>query len=381
MFTVIRTADKEAKRPVADDEILKAVLECGTEQLLGYTAKNLKNSHKQTIWHIALKHQAYSTIDFLLGLGKGHDSLDEDGNSALDLAIEIGDVVLLRRLIHDAGFRKCCIFKAAKNTEIFCILAKEAKRNMYEINHQGRSALHAACMHGNYELASILMTSGLNVNLEDCFGYTPLHYAIHKRNLELVVFLKTNRAVLNRPKRYFANNSRFKPVLNEALSVYAFEILDYLLDEGADPNALDDCGRNSVNLACEMKLPTVIITNLLKNGADPQIVDKNGKCAFDSISSNLSILTFMYNHTKFDIFTPQDLTHCASDCCPICKDSIENENIPVIPCSHRFHSECLQVWQETSLACPLCSKLTVTLSFQKRKTRMNRLIDLFNKRR
>lgn len=380
MFTVIRTADKEVKRSVSDDQILKAVLECKFEELKTFNSKNIRNSHKQTVWHLALKHQATSSIDVLLGLEKNHDSLDEDGNSVLDLAIDIEDVVLLRRLIHDAGFRKSSNFKAAKNTEIFCILAKEAKRNMYEINHQGRSALHAACMHGNLELATILMTAGLNVNLEDCFGYTPLHYAIQKRSLELVMFLRTNRAVINRPKRYFSNSSRFKPVLNEAIRNYAFEILDYLLEQGADPNALDDCGRNSVLLATEMKLPSAIILHLLKAGADPRIVDKNGHCAFDSLLSNLSMLTFLYNHTKFDLFTPPYFAHCSAGSCPICKDSIDNEQIQEIPCSHRFHSECLQVWQETSLACPLCSKLTVNINFQKRKTRMNRLLEFLNKR-
>lgn len=376
MFTIISTAERAEKAEKNDQIMLKAVMETNEEILKNI--RNHKNAEKNTIWHLAVENNVESTIDFLLQMGKGNDTVNSDGKSVLDLAVARRDAVLVRRLIHEAGFRKANLFYAARDTEIFSILVKEAKRNMYEINLEGQSLLHAACAYRNFDLVVTLLSAGLNVNLEDCFGQTPIHFAIRSKCSELVIFLHTNRAILNKPKRYFSSKSKFKPVLIEALKARDYESLSFLLKNGADPNATDEMGRNAVNYACQEGYPNTIILDLLRTGSDPSLVDKREDSALKHLESDLSALTIIYS-LHSNLFSPLEMVlTTAESSCPICKDSIE-DSIPKLPCEHKFHTECLQEWQKTSLACPLCSCMTVSINIPKRKTRMISLLKAINK--
>lgn len=355
--------------------MLTAVLETNEERLKELFSQ--KNSDKSTLWHLAIENNVSSTIKFLLQMGKGTDSVNAEHKSVLDLAVAKEDPILLRRLIHDAGFRKANLYYAAKNTEIFNILVQEAKRNMYEINDDGQSLLHAACAYGNFELVTKLLSSGLNVNFEDRFGQTPMHFAVRSRCLDLVMYLHTNRAVLNKPKRYFGIKSHFKSLIIEALKSHDEEILQFLLKNGADTDATDEKGRNSINYACQEGYSSTIIQQLLQNGANPAMFDKQNKCALHYLEKNLSALTLIYslNPTLFKPVANNPVVSTLT--CPICKDEIE-ECYPNIPCSHQFHHECLFEWQKASLACPLCSALTATICIPKRKTRMTAVLKAIN---
>lgn len=41
--------------------------------------------------------------------------------------------------------------------------------------------------------------------------------------------------------------------------------------------------------------------------------------------------------------------------CNICKDDfLENEIIKMIPCTHRYHKECIEEWLRRNSVCPMC---------------------------
>jgi hypothetical protein len=47
--------------------------------------------------------------------------------------------------------------------------------------------------------------------------------------------------------------------------------------------------------------------------------------------------------------------------CPICQDELKNEStIRTLPCSHKFHKDCIQKWIEMRNLCPLCKKIADT---------------------
>ncbi len=377
MFTIITTAEKTEKANKNDQEMLKAVLESDEDALKRIFMQ--KNSQKNAVWHLAIDHDVSDTIDILFTLGKGLDCINSAQKSVLDLSVAKGDPLFVRRLVHEAGFRKANLFYAAKSTQIFLILVKEAKRNMFEINADGQSLLHAACAYCNYDLVSNLLLAGLNVNLEDRNGLTPIHFAVKSRSLDLVIFLHTNKALLNKPKRYFSAKSNFKPLLIEALKAYDPEILTFLIKNGAGPNAFDEEGRNAVNFACQEGFSNSIIVELLRVGSDPILIDKHGSCALSFLQKSMNALTLIHT-LRPDLFIPsRKITLNSSTKCPICKDLIE-EQVLKLTCKHHFHQECLQEWQKTSLACPLCSELTANISIPKRKTRMTALLASINKR-
>jgi len=40
--------------------------------------------------------------------------------------------------------------------------------------------------------------------------------------------------------------------------------------------------------------------------------------------------------------------------CPICYDTIDNENFVKTKCKHTFHKTCLHIWNNSSNTCPFC---------------------------
>lgn len=49
------------------------------------------------------------------------------------------------------------------------------------------------------------------------------------------------------------------------------------------------------------------------------------------------------------------------DNCPICQDEMKaNETIQTLPCSHKFHKDCIQKWIEMRNLCPLCKRVADT---------------------
>jgi hypothetical protein len=42
------------------------------------------------------------------------------------------------------------------------------------------------------------------------------------------------------------------------------------------------------------------------------------------------------------------------DDCPICLDNLQQEFARLIPCAHRFHVQCIDVWLSSNNTCPYC---------------------------
>ena len=41
--------------------------------------------------------------------------------------------------------------------------------------------------------------------------------------------------------------------------------------------------------------------------------------------------------------------------CPICLDYFEiNDNIRILKCNHKFHKDCIDLWFDKQLNCPMC---------------------------
>lgn len=60
--------------------------------------------------------------------------------------------------------------------------------NLKEKDH-GNVALHVASSKGNLSMASLLLSKGANLNIQDIFGNGPLHYAVDKRRKEMAEML------------------------------------------------------------------------------------------------------------------------------------------------------------------------------------------------
>ena len=135
-----------------------------------------------------------------------------------------------------------------------------AGANVNATASDGKDSLGLAIYNGNYGLASFLLDSGSNVDHPDAEGFTPLFWAVDRRNMEwnpgfpwtvtadplpliqqlLAADADANRFVDNTPRsrRNFGGSPRLKfatPVMRATYSA-DLELVQLLLDYGADPD-------------------------------------------------------------------------------------------------------------------------------------------------
>lgn len=104
--------------------------------------------------------------------------------------------------------------------------------NLKEKDH-GNVALHVASSKGNISMASLLLSKGANVNVQDIFGNTPLHYAVDKKKKDMVDMLIKCGADVN--MKDFRGNSP----LHVACVNNDIDIVRILLMHNANPESTD----------------------------------------------------------------------------------------------------------------------------------------------
>jgi ankyrin repeat protein len=342
-------------------EILKFFLD---EVKVNHTVK-CKTSN-ENIWHFAMKSINFKVLDLLFEYCNPVSDVNKQKESVLDLVVKKNDMALLKRFL-DHGFKKVNLFEATGNTKIFAELISKIKSlNIYILNDQGQSLLHSAAKNINIGLAKTLLCDGFDVNLIDSEGRTPIHMAIKARDLNMVIFLFTNRALLKPVKKLWTPKMKFIPVIHEAIDYDDPAILSYLIRNGAELNAQDPSGMNAISLAVKRKLPDNILKELIEAGSDPALPDKLGKNALHGLRDNNNMILFIYklqnkNKKALSFSMPEvSVNHIESNC-PICKETIaETNEMYLTDCKHDYHKECLDFWFESSLTCPQCGDKIIT---------------------
>ncbi|EAY09151.1 hypothetical protein TVAG_363660 [Trichomonas vaginalis G3] len=129
------------------------------------------------------------------------------------------------------------------------------------MNDVEESALHLAAINGRKELVELFISNGVDVNIKERYNHTPLHYAAKNGNKEIVQLLIDNGAVVNAK-----NNQNITPI-HETLNNKNTEALEILIANGADVNAITADGYSPLHMAiyiCNSNAAEV----LLSHGAD-----------------------------------------------------------------------------------------------------------------
>jgi ankyrin repeat protein len=143
----------------------------------------------------------------------------------------------------------------------------EAAGNLDRVNENGWTPLHAAAERGNLEMATTLCERGADTNIRDNHGQTPLDYASHAGPWKsepatevLEIIEKTGRR-LN-----FWEQAR----------VGGMSELQRLIAEGQDVNETDRSGCTALFHAAKNN-HTETVTWLLAQGADPNLACTDGQ--------------------------------------------------------------------------------------------------------
>jgi ankyrin repeat protein len=171
----------------------------------------------------------------------------------------------------------------------------------------GNTLLTFCILRLNTSLTKYLIKIGADINIPSSNNKnTPLHCAIFRGNLKIIKLLLDKNVDINTP-----NNENMTPLYYSIL-YDKFNIAEYLINSNAELNIQDSVkGYTPLILSIKKTVggPVFLVKLLLKNKADPNIVDKKGKSALcyalkkDLPGTIVALIKYnakindMYNHT------------------------------------------------------------------------------------
>lgn len=130
-----------------------------------------------------------------------------------------------------------------------------------------------------HELCGVetMLIEGCDPNLESPIGFDCLYLAVHSKFLDAVKLLIEYGAEINKNTKMWSQRTP----LGLACSIGVKEIIEYLVQKGADINGVDKDSYTPLHCACMGDSKPEIIKFLLNHGADYTIKTNEGNTALD----------------------------------------------------------------------------------------------------
>ncbi|PCG93086.1 Hypothetical protein PENO1_085300 [Penicillium occitanis (nom. inval.)] len=218
-------------------EVAQIILQEG-----GATLLESRNKKGETPLLAVTRNGAVNTITFLIERGANMTARNRDYDTAIHIASRSGhfDVV---QMIYDA-----------------------IGTNMLELEgHRLQTPLLAAAANSKFEIIKFLLRKGASIMARDLFDNTVLHHASMSKSIDLV-----ERLLKYEPSLLDEQNTRGKSALLIAAEKGDFDIVKFLLGEGADIMTRDRSRRTALHVAT-MNKSIEIVKLLLKR--EPNLLD------------------------------------------------------------------------------------------------------------
>ena len=279
-------------------------------------------------------------VEVLIDAGADIEAKDDVGYSPIRWACIHGYIAVVKVLLK-AGAKVChadnegdytCLDLAANNGRTETVRYLASLREV-DVNHQGfqnRTALHIAVSNGRVNVVEVLIDAGADIEAKDVKGLTPLHYACDAGKLEIVQMLveagadvrvadNEGETCLNRAAndgrtetvRYLASlreadvirqGFQNRTALHTAVSSGHVNVVEVLIDAGADIEAKNVNGRTLLHYACDAgKLE--IVQMLVEAGADVRVADNNGHTCLMLAGANghAETVCYLVNSKEVDV--------------------------------------------------------------------------------
>ena len=176
----------------------------------------------------------------------------------------------------------------------------EISRIEMPLNHDGDTALTWAILHQNEELASALLERGANINAprQNNSGLTPLILASSNNLPDMVNYLLNNGADPN------LGNNEGKMPLHIAIENNNIDMVRALLEHGADPDSVNPEGKMPLYMAVEQNNIDIVRELLEYDDVDPNIPISNGNTPLHT-AVNLHLLDIVRELLEYDDVDPE----------------------------------------------------------------------------
>lgn len=157
-----------------------------------------------------------------------------------------------------------------------------------------QALLFEAARGGRVDVIPALLQAGADISATDAKGYTPLILASYNGHADATCLLLDLGAAVDQRDIGRGNTA----LMGTAFKGYV-AIADFLLQNGADPNARNEAGQTALMMAALFG-QTAIVDRLLECGADPQASDVAGNNAFTlaQTQGNTSMVTRLAELTQ-----------------------------------------------------------------------------------
>jgi ankyrin repeat protein len=231
------------------------------------------------------------------------------------------------------------------------------------------------------DILKALVEKGIEVDVKGYLNQTPLHAAIHRRNLECVsILLKAGADPNYKPVHFFVG----KFPLEEAIADGQLEIVRELLRFDADPQAISKHGNTllmeafseGVNPLGLRENRIEIIKELILNGANPLQINYEGlnslqyaqitylkysngflrsKKDIDAFKETVDYLASLEIFSKLTSDSNKPSEENILESCVICLEEITQEPLkPCVTCTAVYCVPCINEWVRKNGTCPTC---------------------------
>ncbi|XP_046581763.1 uncharacterized protein LOC124289201 [Haliotis rubra] len=199
------------------------------------------------------------------------NSLTESGWTPVMGACKGGQVDLVKELVKrgaDVNLGGGCLYVACNENSLDLIKYLVSHCQDIDINNRGpkeRTALMAACFHGNIEIVEYLLSCGADMTCTDEYKQTCLHVVCRSVNLQLAEKL-VRLVPVDDP-----DENGFTPLMY-AVRSDSPELIDLLITNGANINTKDSRGSTYLHSACWRRNVNAC-AKLLELGMDVDVLD------------------------------------------------------------------------------------------------------------
>ena len=229
--------------------------------------------------HLAASLGCQEIVSLLLQRGASATLPDCDGNTALHIAVA-ADAFDVVKVLLDTDNQWNSVANGGYDRTILRTnhVAQQSNQTRFVdmVNKMNQTALHVAAFFNSHQVVPLLIEAGAGIDVGDHIDNTPLLVATWRRDAKISIVRALLKAGCNVNYAGNINGESQNTALHLAIAPAKYEILQLLLQHGADPNLRNGSGSTPMHLATWLGSGRRVYEALLRAGAEVNAQDLRG---------------------------------------------------------------------------------------------------------